>query len=130
MADSLAIGALRSILPIIMVVPLEAQRSFVCTAFSSLIDIIPTTLDYGYDVELANGKSIVANTLIWGYTLIFLNHPFNIDLMHVKLGSFDFIIGIDWLSRYHAVIDCAEKIVRIPFGNEVLIVRGDEATTH
>nr|GEU29308.1 reverse transcriptase domain-containing protein [Tanacetum cinerariifolium] len=30
------------------------DKSFVCTAFSSLIDIIPTTLDYGYDVELAN----------------------------------------------------------------------------
>ncbi|GKE59104.1 putative reverse transcriptase domain-containing protein [Tanacetum coccineum] len=33
-----------------------AERSFVSTAFSSLIDIIPTTLDHGYDVELADGK--------------------------------------------------------------------------
>nr|GEU88124.1 putative reverse transcriptase domain-containing protein [Tanacetum cinerariifolium] len=31
-----------------------ADRSFVSTAFSSLIDIIPTTLDHGYDVELAD----------------------------------------------------------------------------
>nr|GFC09409.1 putative reverse transcriptase domain-containing protein [Tanacetum cinerariifolium] len=30
------------------------DRSFVSTAFSSLIDIIPTTLDHGYDVELAD----------------------------------------------------------------------------
>nr|GEU39132.1 hypothetical protein [Tanacetum cinerariifolium] len=74
-----------------------ADRSFVSTAFSSLIDIIPTTLDHGYDIDLA----------------------------HV-MGSFDVIIGMDWLSRYHAVIDCAEKIVRIPFGNKTLIVRGDE----
>ncbi|GJZ76345.1 putative reverse transcriptase domain-containing protein [Tanacetum coccineum] len=35
-----------------------AERSFVSTAFSSLIDIVPTTLDHGYDVELANGKII------------------------------------------------------------------------
>ncbi|GJV39488.1 putative reverse transcriptase domain-containing protein [Tanacetum coccineum] len=54
-----------------------ADRSFMSTAFSSLIDIIPTTLDHGYDVELAD------------------------------------------------VIACDEKIVRIPFGNEILIVRGD-----
>ncbi|GJX11510.1 hypothetical protein Tco_0201369, partial [Tanacetum coccineum] len=26
---------------------------------------------------------------------------------------------------YHAVIDCAEKIIRIPWGNETLIVHGD-----
>ncbi|GKB70544.1 putative reverse transcriptase domain-containing protein [Tanacetum coccineum] len=102
-----------------------ADRSFVSTSFICLIDIIPTTLDYGYDVELADGKIIAVNTLIWGSTLNFLNHPFNIDLMAVELGSFDVIIGMDWLSRYHTVIDCAKKIVRIPFRNETLIVCGD-----
>ncbi|GKC52105.1 putative reverse transcriptase domain-containing protein [Tanacetum coccineum] len=102
-----------------------SDRSFVSTAFSSLIDIIPTILDYGYDVELADGKIIVIKTLMRGCTLNFLNHPLNIDLMPVELGSFDVIIGMDWLSRYHAVIDCAEKIVHIPFGNETLIVCGD-----
>ncbi|GJU94007.1 hypothetical protein Tco_1318763 [Tanacetum coccineum] len=45
--------------------------------------------------------------------------------MLVELGSFDVIIGMDWLSMYHVVIVCAEKIVRIPLGNEILIVRGD-----
>ncbi|GKE11850.1 putative reverse transcriptase domain-containing protein, partial [Tanacetum coccineum] len=50
-----------------------ADRSFISTAFSSLIDIIPTTLDHGYDVELAD-----------------------------EMGSFDVIIGMDWLAKYHA----------------------------
>ncbi|GKF70389.1 putative reverse transcriptase domain-containing protein, partial [Tanacetum coccineum] len=49
-------------------------------------------------------------------------HPFNIDLMPIKLGSFDVIIGMDWLAKNHAVIVCDEKIVRIPYGNEILIV--------
>ncbi|GKB39748.1 putative reverse transcriptase domain-containing protein [Tanacetum coccineum] len=40
----------------------------------------------------------------------------------MELGSFDVIIGMDWLSKYHAVIVCDEKIVHIPFGNEILIV--------
>nr|GEX62946.1 reverse transcriptase domain-containing protein [Tanacetum cinerariifolium] len=47
--------------------------------------------------------------------------------MPVKLGSFDVIIGMDWLAKYQAVIVCAEKIVRIPWGNETLIVRGDRS---
>nr|GEX54335.1 putative reverse transcriptase domain-containing protein [Tanacetum cinerariifolium] len=34
------------------------DRSFVSTAFSSLIDIIPTILDHGYDVVLADGRII------------------------------------------------------------------------
>ncbi|GKA49457.1 putative reverse transcriptase domain-containing protein [Tanacetum coccineum] len=102
-----------------------ADRSFVSTTFSSLIDITPTTLDHHYDVELADGKIIGINTIIRGCTLNFLNHPFNINLMPVELGSFDVIIGMDWLSKYHALIDCAEKIVRIPWGNETLIIHGD-----
>ncbi|GJR16297.1 putative reverse transcriptase domain-containing protein [Tanacetum coccineum] len=105
-----------------------ADRSFVSTTFSSLIDIIPTTLDHGYDVELADSRKIWVNTLIWGCTLNFLNHPFNVGLMPVEMGSFDVIIGMDWLSKYHAVIICDKKIVSIPFGNETLIVCSDESS--
>ncbi|GJW66533.1 reverse transcriptase domain-containing protein [Tanacetum coccineum] len=102
-----------------------ADRSFISTTFSSLIDITPTTLDHYYDVELADRKIIRINTIIRGCTLNFLDHPFNINLMPVELGSFDVIIGMDWLSKYHALIDCAKKIIRIPWGNETLIVHGD-----
>nr|GFB08799.1 putative reverse transcriptase domain-containing protein [Tanacetum cinerariifolium] len=102
-----------------------ADRSFVSAAFSSLINIIPTTLDHGYDVELADGRIIWVNTLIWGCTLNFLNHPFNIDLMLVGMGSFDVIIGMDWLVKYHFVIVCDEKLVRVPFGDKILIFHGD-----
>ncbi|GJR93235.1 putative reverse transcriptase domain-containing protein [Tanacetum coccineum] len=45
--------------------------------------------------------------------------------MPVELGSFDAIIGIDWLAKYQAIIVCAEKIVHIPWGNETLIVHSD-----
>nr|GFA50972.1 hypothetical protein [Tanacetum cinerariifolium] len=40
----------------------------------------------------------------FGCTLILLNQPFKIDLMPIKLGSFDVVIGMDWLSKYHARI--------------------------
>ncbi|GJS02425.1 putative reverse transcriptase domain-containing protein [Tanacetum coccineum] len=102
-----------------------ADRSFVSTAFSSQIDITPTALDHYYDVELADGRIIGLNTILRGCTLNILNHPFNIDLMPVELGSFDAIIGMDWLVKYQAIIVCAEKIIRIPWGNETLIVHGD-----
>ncbi|GJS65548.1 putative reverse transcriptase domain-containing protein [Tanacetum coccineum] len=102
-----------------------ADRSFVSTAFSSQMDITPSTLDHYYDVELADGRIIGLNTILRGCTLNLLNHPFNINLMPVELGSFDAIIGMDWLAKYQAIIVCAEKIVRIPWGNETLIVHGD-----
>ncbi|GJX23814.1 putative reverse transcriptase domain-containing protein [Tanacetum coccineum] len=91
-----------------------ADRSFVSTTFSSLINIIPTTLDHYYDVELADGKIIRINTIIRGCTLNFLDHPFNINLMPVELGSFDVIIGIDCCQRTTSHLIVQEKIVRLP----------------
>nr|GFA75833.1 hypothetical protein [Tanacetum cinerariifolium] len=99
-----------------------ADKSFVSTAFSTQINITPSTLDHCYDVELADGRIIGLNTILRGFTLNLLNHTFNINLMPVELGSFDAIIDMDWLAKYQAVIACAEKIVCIPWGNETLII--------
>ncbi|GJR82055.1 putative reverse transcriptase domain-containing protein [Tanacetum coccineum] len=66
---------------------------------SSLINIAPTSLENCYDVELADGKLVAINTIIRGCTLNFLDHPFNIDLMPVELGSFASLIGMTVLRR-------------------------------
>ncbi|GJX07007.1 putative reverse transcriptase domain-containing protein [Tanacetum coccineum] len=101
------------------------DRSFVWTTFSTLLDVTPDTLDVSYVVELADRRIFETNTVLRGCTLGLLGHPFNIGLMPVELGSFDVIIGMDRLADHHAVIVCDEKIVRIPYGDEVLIVQGD-----
>ncbi|GJR93258.1 putative reverse transcriptase domain-containing protein [Tanacetum coccineum] len=98
-----------------------ADRSFVSTTFSTLLDITPDTLDVRYAVKLADGRISKTNTILRGCTLGLLGHPFNIDLMLVELGSFDVIIGMDWLANHHAMIVCDEKIMQIPYGDEVLI---------
>ncbi|GJU93684.1 putative reverse transcriptase domain-containing protein [Tanacetum coccineum] len=99
-----------------------ADRSFVLNTFNALLVIIPYALDVSYAVELAGGRTSETNTVLRGYTLGLLGHPFNIDLIPIDLGSFDVIIGMDWLAKNHAVIVCDEKIVRIPYENEILIV--------
>nr|GEV56542.1 hypothetical protein [Tanacetum cinerariifolium] len=104
-----------------------ADRSFVSTTFSTLLDITLDTLDVSYAVELAKGRISETNTVLRGCTLGFLGHLFNIDLMPVELGSFDIIIDMDWLVNHHAIIVCDEKIVWIPYGDEVLIVQGDRS---
>nr|GEV72583.1 putative reverse transcriptase domain-containing protein [Tanacetum cinerariifolium] len=98
--------------------------SILFPTFSALLNITPTVLDNHYHVALADGKIIRVNTILRGCTLDFMNRLFNIDLMPVPLGSFDIIIGVDWLREYHALIVCDEKIVCVPFGNETLIFQG------
>nr|GEY83796.1 reverse transcriptase domain-containing protein [Tanacetum cinerariifolium] len=102
-----------------------ADRSFESTTFSSLLDVAPSTLDTSYAIELANRRVSEINIGLRGCTLRLLGHSFNIDLMPIELSSFDVIIGMDWLANYHALIVCDEKVVRIPYEDEVLIIRGD-----
>nr|GEV87834.1 hypothetical protein [Tanacetum cinerariifolium] len=100
-----------------------ADRSFVSISFASMLNISSITLDTTYNIEMDNGNLISTNTVIQGYTLTLLNQPFEIDLMPIKLGSFDVVIGIDWLSKYHAKIICDEKVIHIPIEDKTLIIR-------
>ncbi|GKD99595.1 reverse transcriptase domain-containing protein, partial [Tanacetum coccineum] len=43
--------------------------------------------------------------------------------MPIKLGSFDIVVGIDWLFKYHAKVLCDEKVIHIPINNKTLIIR-------
>ncbi|GJS52862.1 reverse transcriptase domain-containing protein [Tanacetum coccineum] len=70
-----------------MVFDSGADRSFVSTTFSALLDITPDTLDVSYVVELADGRISETNTILRGCTLGLLGHPFNTDLMPVGLDE-------------------------------------------
>ncbi|GJY91596.1 putative reverse transcriptase domain-containing protein [Tanacetum coccineum] len=72
---------------------------------------------------MADGHLVSTSTVIQGATLTLLNQPFEVDLMPIKLGSFDVVIGMDWLSKYHARIICDEKVIHIPINGETLIIR-------
>ncbi|GKF22464.1 putative reverse transcriptase domain-containing protein, partial [Tanacetum coccineum] len=100
-----------------------ADRSFISSAFSSLIDIAQNSLENSYDVELTDGKIVRVDTIMRGCTLNFLNHPFNIDLMPVELGSFDVIIGMDWLRRCSRVH--GERMSDL-FGTDIRQERGGQ----
>ncbi|GJV17037.1 reverse transcriptase domain-containing protein [Tanacetum coccineum] len=103
----------------------EADKSFISISLSSMLNIPPITLDTTYNIEMADGNLVGTNTIIQGCTLILLKQPFEINLMPIKLGSFDVVIGMDWLSKYHARITCDEKVVHIPIDGETLIIRDD-----
>nr|GFA60644.1 hypothetical protein [Tanacetum cinerariifolium] len=101
----------------------RVDKSFVSIYLASMLNILPITLDTTYDIEMADRNLVGTNTVIQGCTLILLNQPFEIDLMPCKLGSFDVVNGMDWLSKYHARSIWDEKVVHIPVDSENLIIR-------
>nr|GEW38676.1 reverse transcriptase domain-containing protein [Tanacetum cinerariifolium] len=102
----------------------RADKSLISISFASMLNIPSITLDSTNNFKMADGNLISTNTVIQDCTLSLLNQPFEIDLMPIKLDSFDIVIGMDWLSKYHAKIICDEKVVHILIKDETLIIRG------
>ncbi|GKA23806.1 putative reverse transcriptase domain-containing protein [Tanacetum coccineum] len=102
------------------------DRSFVSSTFSALLDVAPSTLDTSYAVELADGRISETNVVLRGCTLGLLGHPFDIDLMHVELGSFDVIIGMDFLAKSKLklnIISCTKTQKYIQKGCQVYLAQ-------
>ncbi|GJR31949.1 putative reverse transcriptase domain-containing protein [Tanacetum coccineum] len=88
----------------------SSDRSLVDTRFSFMLDIDPVKIGASYEVELVGGRVVSTNTVLKGCTLNLVNHVFEIDLMPIELGTFNVIIGMDWLVKHDAVIICCEKL--------------------
>ncbi|GKB89626.1 putative reverse transcriptase domain-containing protein [Tanacetum coccineum] len=104
-----------------------ADYSFVSTTFIPLLGIEPSKLGFRYEIEIASGQLVEIDKVIKGCKLEIKGHVFDIDLIPFGHGSFDVIIGMDWLPNHKAEIICHEKVVRIPLlDGKVLRVLGEK----
>ncbi|XP_076954572.1 uncharacterized protein LOC143629095 [Bidens hawaiensis] len=105
-----------------------ADLSFVYKQFESLLNVKRSKLENKYSMELANGKLIKTGEIICNCSIQLKNKKFKIDLLSVELGSFDIVVGMDWLLKNQAEIVCIEKLVRMPLPNgEILSIHGDRS---
>nr|GEV55279.1 hypothetical protein [Tanacetum cinerariifolium] len=101
-----------------------ADRSFVLSTFSALLDVAPFTLDTSYAVKLTDGRILETNIVLRGCTLGLLGHSFDIDLMPVELGSFNVIISMDWLAKSKLnIISCTKTQKYIQKGCQVYLTQ-------
>ncbi|GKE34979.1 putative reverse transcriptase domain-containing protein [Tanacetum coccineum] len=99
---------------------------FISTTFIPLLGLEPNDLFFKYEIKIASGQLVETDKVIKGCKLEIEGHVFDIDLIPFGHGSFDVIIGMDWLSNYKAEIICHEKVVRIPLPDgKVLRVVGE-----
>ncbi|KAI3715416.1 hypothetical protein L6452_22398 [Arctium lappa] len=105
-----------------------ADRSFVSLSFRSKINQMPQKLKETYVIEFANGQEVRVDDVFSNCTLRLTEKEFKIDLIPIKLGSFDVVVGMDWLSNNQAELCCSKKTLRIPLPQgEVLIVPGEKS---
>nr|GEY04177.1 retrotransposable element Tf2 [Tanacetum cinerariifolium] len=98
-----------------------------CQDLKIVTGIKPSDLGFRYETEIASGQLVEINKVIKGCKLEIKGYVFDIDLIPFGHGSFDVIIGMDWLSNHKAEIIFHEKVVRIPLlDGKVLRVLGEK----
>ncbi|GJX08105.1 putative reverse transcriptase domain-containing protein [Tanacetum coccineum] len=50
-----------------------------------------------------------------------------LPLLPIELGSFDVIVGMDWMAEHRAEVVCYKKYIRVPYGNDMLIIQGERS---
>nr|GEU46927.1 putative reverse transcriptase domain-containing protein [Tanacetum cinerariifolium] len=89
--------------------------------------IEPIDLGFSYEIDIASGQLVEIDKVIKGCKLEIGGHVFDINLIPFGSGSFNVIIGMDWLSDHKVEIICQEKVVRIPLlDSKVLRVLGEK----
>nr|GEU76570.1 putative reverse transcriptase domain-containing protein [Tanacetum cinerariifolium] len=90
--------------------------------------IEPNKLGFIYEIEIASEQLVEIDKVIKSCKLEIKGHVFDIDLIPFGHGSFEVVIGMDWLSNHKAEIICHEKVVRITLlDGKVLRVLGERS---
>ncbi|GKA66487.1 putative reverse transcriptase domain-containing protein [Tanacetum coccineum] len=98
-----------------------ADFSFISTEFAPLLNVRPSIVNPGYVIEVADGKKVEVDRIIRDCKLELGGSLFSINLIPLGHGSFDVIVGMDWLSQHKAVIICHEKVVEIPVEDDRIL---------
>ena len=101
----------------------SASWSFVSRSFSREFALPIRELECSLRVSIANEHMIFASLVYQGCVLEIFGVSFSINLIPIPMGDVCVIVGMDWLSRFSAMIDCKGQcmVVRTPIGGELVI---------
>ncbi|XP_074355926.1 uncharacterized protein LOC141695588 [Apium graveolens] len=92
-----------------------ATHSFVSTSYAKHLDIASTALISDFSVGTPMGVTILVNSQYLDCVVRVDDRELLVDLLPIQMRDFDIILGMDWLERHKATIDCPGK--RIFFGD-------------
>ena len=99
-----------------LVIP-GSTHSYIC--IEQLSNKLPLVEPLAYDMHVTSPlrHSVRVNRVYKNCPLMAHDREFSIDLIVFPFHEFDFILGMDWLSKYRAIIDCDKKTVVLKCSN-------------
>ncbi|KAJ9555770.1 hypothetical protein OSB04_010384 [Centaurea solstitialis] len=114
-------------IPALVLFDTGVERSFVHDTLARKFTMPTTPLSDALVVEVAGGFLVTVRDCFEGCTIELDGEPFSATLIPMNVGSFDVVLGIDWLRAHDANIGCGKKMVTLPTPSGKLItVYGDK----
>ena len=89
----------------------SSTHSYIC--MEQMSDKFPSVELLAYDLLVTSplGHSVRVNRVYKNCPLMVHDREFSVDLITLPFHEFDLILGMDWLSKHRAMVDCDKKIV-------------------
>jgi hypothetical protein len=106
-----------------------ATHSFVSYFFAKASCLEPEALDINLAVATLIGSTILCTSVVKNCPILVEGHVMPGNLVVFEMSGFDIILGMDWLSKYHACVDCfCKEIVFKPPKATEFKIQGDRNT--
>ena len=100
-----------------------STHSYVC--MEHVFDKVPVMEKLAYDMHVTSplGHSVSVNSIYRNCPIVIQTREFLVDLITLPFREFDLILGMDWLSKHRAIVDCGQKtvVLRCSDQTEVLV---------
>ena len=100
----------------------EATHSFISREFIKRVGIEMRLTERSMVVSLPTGDSLIANRVYRGSKVTTASHEFEADVIVLDIHDFDIILGMDWLAKHRATVDCYMKEVQFSQPGEPKVI--------
>ena len=90
-----------------------ATHSFILCAFAYNLKFRPKALEKTLVVKTPSKRLLEAHCLYKDYRIRTSGIEVCVNLIPLDFVRFDVILGMNWLEKYRAIIDCENKIVTL-----------------
>ncbi|XP_006854885.2 uncharacterized protein LOC18444659, partial [Amborella trichopoda] len=90
-----------------------ASHSFISLMFASMLGLSWETFSPALHLSVPMGGHGEVSTICRSVCIVFEGHKLSGNLLVLPMGKFDVILGMDWLSKYQAIVDCSRKRVTL-----------------
>ena len=102
-----------------------STHSYVCMEY--VFDKVPAMEKLTYDMHVTSqlGHNVSVNSIYRNCPIVIQTREFLAHLITLPFREFDLILGMDWLSKHLAIVDCGQKTVVLRCSDQAeVIVQG------